>query len=246
MLLWFVTSLALAAETEAPKGFTLGAIWSDSGWLARGVIIMLALMFVGSVFTGIERLIAFNRARGQSMQLAAEVIRPLRDGDVAGAKKLASDERFKASYLAAVLRNGLTEIESNTNHFGLENAERAVAKAVNEELAKLKRGMTILATTGSTAPFVGLFGTTFGVIHAFEKMSSGGAGLASVSSGISEALFTTGVGIAVAVVGVWMYNYFNLRTEKVTEELASSEADFLDWAAKHVNKATGMQAAGAK
>ena len=90
--------------------------------------------------------------------------------------------------------------------------------------------MSILATVGSTAPFVGLFGTTFGVINAFQGMATAGSGLAAISSGISEALITTGVGIGVAVVGVWVFNYFNGRIEKVTDELFSSEADFMAWA----------------
>jgi biopolymer transport protein ExbB/biopolymer transport protein TolQ len=96
----------------------------------------------------------------------------------------------------------------------------------------MKRGMTILATTGATAPFVGLVGTTFGVINAFQGMATAGSGLASISAGISEALITTGIGIAVAVMGVWIFNYFQYRITKVTDELASSEADFVDWAVK--------------
>jgi biopolymer transport protein ExbB/biopolymer transport protein TolQ len=92
--------------------------------------------------------------------------------------------------------------------------------------------MAVLATVGSTAPFVGLFGTTFGVINAFQGMATAGSGLAAISAGISEALITTGVGIGVAVIGVWLFNYYNHRIEKVTEELTSSEADFMDWAEK--------------
>ena len=99
-------------------------------------------------------------------------------------------------------------------------------------MAKLRRWMTILATTGSTAPFVGLFGTTFGVITAFQGMATAGAGLAGISAGISEALITTGVGIGVAVLGVWAYNYFNARIEKVGQELDSSESDIMAWAHK--------------
>ena len=91
-----------------------------------------------------------------------------------------------------------------------------------EEISKMKRGMTVLATTGSTAPFVGLFGTTFGVINAFQGMATAGAGLAGISAGISEALITTGVGIGVAVWGVWLFNYFTARADKVKDELAAS------------------------
>lgn len=230
MLLWMLTTAAMAEE--AAPGFTMRDIWNHSGWLARGVIIMLAFMFLATIWTAIERLLAYNRARSQSMMVAAQIVGPMRNNDVAAARKVAGDERFKASYLAALLRAGLAEIEARPGRFGVSAAHRAVDKAVGEELAKLRRGMTILATVGSTAPFVGLFGTTFGVINAFQGMATAGSGLASISAGISEALITTGVGIGVAVWGVWLYNYFTLRLETVTEELASSEADFMDWAEK--------------
>jgi biopolymer transport protein ExbB/biopolymer transport protein TolQ len=207
-------------------------IWNHSGWLARGVIVMLVLMLLASIFTSIERLIAFNRARNQSMRVAAEVVKPMQQGDLAAALKVTEAPHLKASYLAALLRAGLRELVGRLDEHGLANAGAAVSKAHAEEMAKMRRGMTILATTGSTAPFVGLFGTTFGVINAFQGMATAGSGLAAISAGISEALITTGVGIGVAVIGVWFFNYFTFRAEKVGDELGSAEADFNGWAAK--------------
>jgi biopolymer transport protein TolQ len=168
------------------------------------------------------------------MQLAAEIIGPLQQGDVSAAKVLSEDEKFSAAYLGAILKSGLGELEHRLDDHGIDNAHRAVDKAMVEEQAKMRRGMAILATTGSTAPFVGLFGTVFGVINAFQGMATAGSGLASISKGISEALITTGVGIGVAIVGVWCFNYFNGRIEKVTDEMTASRTDFLDWAYKLV------------
>jgi biopolymer transport protein ExbB/TolQ len=230
MLLLLLETVARAEE--AAPGFTLMEIWEHSGFIARAVVVTLALMMFGSILITVERLIAFNRARAQSVRLAGEIVKHLQSRDVQAALKVASDEQFKAAYLGGLLRAGLKELSTRLDRHGVENAHRAVQKAHGEELAKMKRGMTILATTGSTAPFVGLFGTTFGVINAFQGMATAGSGLASISAGISEALITTGIGIGVAVVGVWMFNYFNFRTDKVRDELASSEADFLDWAEK--------------
>ncbi len=229
-LLYTMTAIAWAEE-PAP-GFTLTEIWQHSGWLARGVIVCLVLMLLASIFVTIERLLHFRTARKQSMLLAAQILAPLQNGDISEALRLARDEEFKTSYLAQLLIAGLTELDARLDGAGVHNAKRAVDKAISEEVAKMGRGMPILATTGSTAPFVGLFGTTFGVINAFQGMATAGSGLASISAGISEALITTGVGIGVAVVGGWMFNYFNNRIEKVTEELSSSEADFMDWAEK--------------
>jgi biopolymer transport protein ExbB/TolQ len=234
MLLLLIETLAHAQEEAAP-GFTLTEIWAHSGAIARIVIAILVLMLVAVFYVTIERLLAFRRARKQSMRLASEIVKPMQSQDVGSALKLASDEQFKAGYLSSLLRSGLKELSDNaSDKFALDNAKRAVAKAHAEELAKLQRGMPILATVGSTAPFVGLFGTTFGVINAFQGMAEAGSGLAAISAGISEALITTGVGIGVAVFGVWLFNYFNNRISKVTDELNSSEADFVQWASKLV------------
>lgn len=231
MLMLLLEGLAHAQENEA-VGFTLAEIWEHSGFIARAVIVTLLAMFLATIVVGIERALAFRRARAHSMRLAGEIVGPLQTGDVAAALRVAQDEQFKAGYLTALLKSGLEELQDSVNESTLDNARRAVQKAHGEEMAKLQRGMTILATTGSTAPFVGLFGTTFGVINAFQGMAEAGSGLASISAGISEALITTGVGIGVAVWGVWLFNYFNLRIQKVGDELNSSEADFMQWAHK--------------
>ena len=226
---------ALAHAEEGTGGFSMGEMWANAGFIARGVIITLVLMVFVTISVVIDRMIAFSRARKQSMRLRNEIVGALQTGDVATALRISQDAQFKSGYLTGLLRAGLKELEeAGADKYALDNAKRAVAKAHAEELAKLQRGMPILATVASTAPFVGLFGTTFGVINAFAGMASAGAGLAAISAGISEALITTGVGIGVAVVGVWAFNYFNHRIAKVTDELNSAEADFVQWAAKLV------------
>lgn len=241
MLTWMFVSLAHAEE--AAPGFTMAEIWAHSGFIARFVIITLIAMLVGTIWVGIERGLAFRRARQHSMELGGIIVGPLQSGDIAKAIELTNDEAYKSGYLTGLLKAGLAEFSGESvDAFTLENAQRAVSKAHGEELAKLQQGMTILATTGSTAPFVGLFGTTFGVINAFQGMAEAGAGLAAISAGISEALITTGVGIGVAVWGVWLFNFFNFKIQKVSEELDSSEADFVQWAAKYVH-GQGLKAA---
>jgi biopolymer transport protein ExbB/TolQ len=220
------------AHAEEASGFTLREIWEHSGFIARGTIVLLVMMMLTTLAVAIERVMAFNKARNQSIELASKIVPALQQNDIQAGLAICNDEEYKDSYLGALLQAGLRELDERSDRFGVDNARRAVLKAHGEEIAKMRRGMTILATTGSTAPFVGLFGTTFGVINAFQGMATAGSGLASISAGISEALITTGVGIGVAVLGVWAFNYFNLRTEKVMEELESSEADFLGWTEK--------------
>jgi len=234
MLLSLLIAFAHATE-EGEVSFGLFDMFMHATWIGKSVIIILLLMLLGTLIVAGERLWAFSRARSRSMLVAEEILNSLRAGDISAALALTKDERFNGAYLAAILQAGLTQLEEDCSSFGISNARRAVDKAIGEELSKLKKGTTILATTGSTAPFVGLFGTTFGVIEAFDGMATEGSGLSAISAGISEALITTGVGIGVAVAGVWIFNYFNHRVEKVANELASSEADFIDWAEKLVH-----------
>jgi biopolymer transport protein ExbB/TolQ len=241
--MWLLLTLTQALAEEPAPGFTLREIWEHSGGLARGVIVMLIVMLVGSVIIAFERFLAFRTSTGQSKQLAANVVKHLQGQDVRAALKLSRDDAYKSAYLGALLRAGLAELDLRRDAYGVANAHRAVEKAIGQEIAKMRRGMPVLATVGSTAPFVGLFGTTFGVINAFQGMATAGSGLAAISAGISEALITTGVGIGVAVVGVWFFNYYNHRIEKVTEELTSSEADFMDWAEKLIQGAAPSERA---
>lgn len=244
MLLMMLELAAQAAEEAQHNAFGPMDFLAAAGREALAVIFTLTALTLICLLVWIERLIAFSRARGQSMRVAAEIVGPLQKGDVSGALRVASDKKYKASYLASVLKAGLTEMEAHPNQFGVDNAQRKVEKAIGEEIAKLKRGFSWLATTGSTAPFVGLFGTTFGVINAFTGMaSSGGGGLAGISAGIAEALYTTAIGIGVAIFGVWLYNFFNGKIEKVQNELDSAEADFLDWASKLVHTNSSSHAA---
>jgi len=222
----------VAQAEEAIPTFSLVEMWTHSGFIAQAVIITLLLMFLWTIYVTIERGLAFRKARNQSIELAAAIVPALQAQDIAAALKMCEGEEYKASYLGGLLRAGLRELSDRLDATGIENAMRFVEKAHMEEVAKMRKGMTVLATTGSTAPFVGLFGTTFGVINAFQGMAEAGAGLAAISAGISEALITTGVGIGVAVWGVWLFNYFTFRIEKVKDELAASEADFAAWAEK--------------
>ena len=238
MLLSVLTNVAIAAEEAAP-GFTMAEIWAHSGGIARTVIVMLIVMMLASIIVSLERAWLFRKAYEESVALVGSIVEPLQAGDISAALALCNAEEYGNSYIATLLRSGLKELGERSDEHGVANANRALDKTLNEEVGKLKKGMTILATTGSTAPFVGLFGTTFGVIIAFQGMATGGGGLAGISAGISEALITTGVGIGVAVVGVWFFNYFNFRIEKITEELESSKVDLIDWAQKLVIAKSG-------
>lgn len=112
---------------------------------------------------------------------------------------------------------------------GLDNLERTIRKSTENEIAKLESRLTVLATTGSTGPFIGLFGTVWGIMGSFHKIgATGNASLAVVAPGISEALIATAIGLAAAIPAVVLYNNFISRVRREEIELNNFSADFLN------------------
>jgi len=112
---------------------------------------------------------------------------------------------------------------------GLDNLERSIRKATENEIAKLESRLTVLATTGSTGPFIGLFGTVWGIMGSFHKIgATGNASLAVVAPGISEALIATAIGLAAAIPAVVLYNNFVAQVRREEIELNNFGADFLN------------------
>ena len=213
--------------------FSFEEIWASMGVVALTVIITLFIMSIASVYVAIERSITYWKARSQSRALAEAIMGPLGKQDISAAMKLTQQAEFKFSYLGHMLEAGLKELNIRFDGHGRDAAHRAMERAAMRETLDLKKGTAILATVGSTAPFVGLVGTVFGIINAFAGMAeSGSGGLASVSGGIAEALVTTALGIAVAIIGVWLFNYFNNRAEHIINDMSVSVQEFGDWIEK--------------
>lgn len=117
---------------------------------------------------------------------------------------------------------------------GIDNLQRALRKAIGIEIAKLEARLTFLATVGSVGPFVGLFGTVWGIMSSFQRIGATGmASLAVVAPGIAEALIATGVGLAAAIPASIAYNLFVTRIKKQELELNNFAADFLNLAKRN-------------
>jgi biopolymer transport protein ExbB/TolQ len=143
-------------------------------------------------------------------------------------------ERNKKSHIAAMVATGLAEFQLAPSHLStaemIEAAKRGLERSVATIHAELKRGLGGLATIGSTAPFVGLFGTVVGIMNAFRASAPAqGAGIATVASGISEALVTTALGLLVAVPAVWCYNYFTSTVEGFDVEMENSSMELVSY-----------------
>lgn len=142
---------------------------------------------------------------------------------------------FKSAYLEmkklADVNGGKTNTESATKPqlTSIDNLERVIRKAIENELAIMESKLTVLATTGSTGPFIGLFGTVWGIMTSFHKIgATGNASLAVVAPGISEALVATAIGLAAAIPAVVLYNHFVSKIRKEEIELNNFSADFLN------------------
>ncbi len=221
----------------------LVSMWNSMGPIPKGVIFVLAFMSIYSIAVGIERLFVFSKAKKQSNILLRLISKLWQEGKLEESIKVSSDKKFKNSHLAKILVAGLNELEfqedSNAGYAEkVESAKRAIERATIKGIVEFKRGMNFLATIGSTGPFVGLFGTVFGIITAFSSMSvSGSGGITAVAGGIAEALITTGFGILVAVIAVMFFNALINKVDIFTGEMANASSELIDhFIKKKVNK----------
>jgi len=215
--------------------FTVEEMWTQSSGPVRLVLGTLLFMLVAAMGVGLERLITLQSARAQSRRLAGEVGALLKDGKMKEALDVCSREDMKKSYLGHLLSAGLIEFESREDQHGIDAVERAIEKNAITETASLNKGLNILATVGSTAPFVGLVGTIFGIINAFGQIGAeGGADLTTLAPAIGEALITTAFGIIVAIVGVWLFNFFTAMIGSIMNDMAESSQELVDWCYKRI------------
>jgi biopolymer transport protein ExbB len=203
------------------------------GPLARAIAGVLLLMAIASIGVVIERLWTFRRSAEESRRFVAKIKPLLAEWDFEAVAKIA--DAHKGSALArlfgAIARRyrhghalggdgGMTPVELARNE-----AERC-KEAIGGEL---RRGMSVLASVGSVAPFVGLLGTVVGIIGAFQGIASkGSGGLGAVSAGIAEALIETAFGLMVAIPAVLFFNYLTTRVTRLESQLARSAGELLD------------------
>jgi biopolymer transport protein TolQ len=151
-------------------------------------------------------------------------------------------DRFTNSPLTVLFNEGYSELKKvvesdgksdgsalSTDLGGVENVSRALRRATNSEITRLEKYLTFLATTGSTSPFIGLFGTVWGIMTAFEGIGkTGSASLAVVAPGIAEALIATAIGLVAAIPAVMAYNHFQHKLRVLINEMDSFSTEFLN------------------
>jgi biopolymer transport protein ExbB/biopolymer transport protein TolQ len=218
---------------------SLTALWHEMGWFAKGIIFTLAIMSIWSLTVMIQKWWSIRRAQAETKRFAPEFSQFLEEDNITEAIRLA--EGYKKSHVARVLGNALSEVkplimDGSVTVADINSAERAIEREMLMTIVDQKRGLGVLATVGSTAPFVGLLGTTMGIVNAFTGMaSSGSGGLSAISAGIAEALITTAFGLMVAIPAVWMYNYFSTKIDNLTAEMTYTSKEMIDYLIKGVS-----------
>ena len=226
-------------------GIDILKLWDAAGLFARGVIVVMAIMSLWSLSVAIAKAIHIYKSQQATRKFAPEFSRAIQEENLE--KAIALAEKNQKSHVARVLGGALSEVKTliqdraTITSADINSAERAVERQMLITLAEFRRGMSIMATVGATAPFVGLLGTTMGIVTAFTGMAAAGAsgGLAGISAGIAEALITTAFGLMVAIPAVWFYNYFTTKIENLTVEMTYSSKELIDYLIKSVGSEFG-------
>jgi biopolymer transport protein ExbB/TolQ len=215
--------------------FGLLEMWAAMGPVAKSVAILLIAMSIVTIYMLIERLLVFSRASKTSRAVAPKLAELLKSGNLKDALALSSKKEYRGSHLARVTSAGIQNfIEGKEAKLGfdeqIETATRGSERAKVLFSRELHRGLPMLATIATSAPFIGLFGTIFGIINAFRGMQlTGSGGIGAVAGGISEALVTTAIGIGVAVLALWVFNTLNSRIEVYDAEMANTSSQVVDF-----------------
>jgi biopolymer transport protein ExbB/biopolymer transport protein TolQ len=180
-----------------------------------------------------------RRAQAETKRFAPEFSQFLEEDNLTEAINLA--ESYKKSHVARVLGGALAEVrpliqDGSVTVADINSAERAIEREMLMTVVELKRGTGVLATVGATAPFVGLVGTTMGIVNSFSAMqSSGSGGISAIAGGVAEALITTAIGIGVAIPAVWSYNFFQTKIDNLTAEMTYTSKEMIDYLIKGVS-----------
>src|SRR5688572_23301978 len=232
-----ISSVVGAAVGAAEADTDILSLIQNAHWIVQVVMLVLAAQFLFGLYIIIYKTLYLNRAKKESDMFTesfwrsrdieqiykhAQALRnsPISQMFLAGyteLAKLASDERLKGD------REG-----------NLENIGRALRKAQAQEGLKLEQLTPFLATTGSAAPFIGLFGTVIGIMIAFQKITKeGNASIDTVGQPIAEALFATPIGLVAAIPAFMAYNYFVRRIRVLRSEMETFEQDYLNIIKRH-------------
>jgi biopolymer transport protein TolQ len=222
-------------------GVTLLDLFTNAHWLVQGVMLLLLAMFVVGLYIIIYKRFHVGRAASESSQFIDAF---WRSRDIEQIYKQA--QALRNSPISQMFVAGYTELAKLQSDAALKddregnlgNIERALRRAQLQETTKLESMVPFLATTGSAAPFIGLFGTVLGIMFAFFDISQPGKGtptatIQTIGPHISEALIATAIGLAAAIPSVMAFNYFTRKIRVLRAEMDTFEQDYLNIIKRH-------------
>lgn len=234
-------SIALAAEQ-----LDVLTLVKDSTGAVMAVLIILVAMSLISWYIIAMKAVYLSKARRQSDAFQGIFWSSKRlDNTYKEAENLKRSpvaQMFRAGYIELTkLKKGEKEKDKEAESMelsGIENVERALRRASLAETTELEKSLSFLATTGATAPFIGLFGTVWGIMHAFVNLSANASdlGIQTVAGPIAEALIATAIGLVAAIPSVMAYNYFNQKIKVLQADMESFSNDFLNIVKRHFFK----------
>ncbi len=236
-------ALAAALSSQPLSDHSLWAIVLEAGWVVKGVLLILLLFSIICWGIILTKSITLSRAR-KDTQLFFDAFRESRKFSILYAEA----RQLDASPLAQVFKSGYSELnrmsrlqsehqkasadasqEPEYERTAMDNITRSLQQAVTAEQTRLERGVNFLATTGSSAPFIGLFGTVWGIMESFRQIGiMKSASLAVVAPGIAEALVATAAGLAAAIPAVIFYNYFLTRINTIVTDMDNFSAELIN------------------
>lgn len=229
------TILDVIGAAEDGKQQDLIKLFTEAHWIVQGVMVLLGLMFLGCVYIIIYKTLYLRRAQRES-EIFLDSFWRSRDIEqiykqAQGLRNGPASQMFLAGYteLAKLSSDARLKDDREGN---LANIERALRKAQLSETTKLENAVPFLATTGASAPFIGLFGTVMGILFTFQTIKKG-TSVDQLGPQISEALFATAVGLVAAIPAVIAYNYFVRRIKVLRSEMETFEHDYLNIIKRH-------------
>jgi biopolymer transport protein ExbB/TolQ len=212
--------------------FNLLEMWGGMNNMVRMVVIVLTIQALACMAVTVDRIILLIGAYRRGRRFARKAGPVLASGDLQGALTLAREDQ--SSHLAGFIRTGVETYLSRVRR-GLDRpkaaelAARALERKSENLSDSLQKGLNILASTGSTAPFIGLLGTVLGILNAFKLVGqSGSGGIGTIGVAIAEALVVTGYGLMVAIPSVLLFNWLSTRIARYESGLAHARHELVD------------------
>ncbi len=233
------------AQVHGDPGSSLIALFLQAGWMAKVVLGILLIMSIGSWAIIVSKYFEFKRAAAHTDSFLEVFHRSQRFSEVSAAA-----DRLRASPLVAIFQSGYVEIDAQVKASSgsgatpkpaasyrlksLEGLQRTLQRAVGVELQVMGRGTGFLATTAAASPFIGLFGTVWGIMVAFQQIGlSGSSSLATVAPGIAEALVNTAAGLAAAIPALIGFNYYSNRIRTLRSDMQDFVLEFINLAERN-------------